>query len=164
MTKKLKLLLLLTGFFALVLACSKSDNGGSSCTNVPVENDADSIQYYISQHNLTNVLKDESSGLYYQVIQPGTGAYPTLNSDIYIKYTGYFIHGNIFDQNQDAASTGWRLSTLIPGWQVGIPKINRGGQIRLFVPSALGYGCRGSGSVIPANAVLIFDVELVDFK
>ena len=161
--KKMMKIALIAGFFGLMLSCTKSDSGGTGCTNVPVEKDADTIQSYITQHQLENVFKD-ASGLYYQVLQPGTGAYPTVSSEIKIKYKGYFLNGNVFDQNQDAASTGWILSTLIPDWQVGIPKINRGGTIRLFVPSALGYGCRGSGSVIPPNTVLLFDVELVDFK
>lgn len=161
MMNKLRIVLLVAGAFMLALACSKSTTG-SSCTNVPVANDVDSINYYIQEHQLENVLKDPS-GLYYQILQPGTGRFPTVSSRVYIKYTGHLINGTVFDQNQDALTTGWVLSTLIPGWQIGIPKINMGGKMRLLVPSALGYGCRGSGAAIPPNSVLIFDVELADF-
>ncbi|MFT4022430.1 MAG: FKBP-type peptidyl-prolyl cis-trans isomerase [Flavihumibacter sp.] len=162
MRKNVRVWLLMAGF-SMLAACSKSDNNNGNCTNVPVEKEAPAIESYIKEKNLQNVLKD-ASGLYYQVLQPGTGAYPTLSSKIFIRYSGQLLNGEVFDKNENESATGWILSTLIPGWQIGIPRINRGGSIRLLVPSSLGYGCRGFGTVIPANSVLVFDVELVDFQ
>lgn len=142
--------------------CTK-DNEVNNCTNLPVTADEDSIEAYIAANGLENVQKDPETGLYYQIIEPGGASKPNVNSQIYIKYKGWLTDGTVFDQNSDPMQATWRLSTLIPAWQIGIPKIGREGKIKLLVPSALGYGCRGSTGAIPANAILIFDVELSDF-
>jgi len=113
-----------------------------------------SIQAYIKTNNIT-AIKDPS-GLYYQVITPGTGAYPTSTSLVSMNYKGKLLNGNVFDSNTISSSP---LSGFIKGWQIGIPYINTGGRILLLIPSALGYGNAANGS-IPANSVLIFTVDL----
>jgi len=109
-----------------------------------------------------NAVKDENSGVYYEIIDPGTGGTPNLNSQIFIKYEGRLLNGNIFDEQSDPSRTGWQLRTLIPGWQVVIPKIRKGGKVKMIIPSALAYGCRANGN-IPANSILYFYVELNEF-
>ena len=63
---------------------------------------------------------------------------------------------------QTPTQTGWTLGSLIPGWQIGLPLIQKGGEIKLIVPSSLAYGC-GSGP-LPPNSVLYFDIHLVDVQ
>lgn len=139
--------------------CNKSDND-NSCTVVPPSNEEQAILAYNAANNINGV-KDET-GLYYEILDPGTGGSPNLNSQIFIKYTGKLTNGTVFDSQNDPNRTGWRLATLIPGWQIAIPKLKKTGKIKMVVPSALAYGCRENGN-IPANSILYFEVELVDF-
>lgn len=103
-----------------------------------------------------------SSGLYYEIISPGNGAVPSANSKVFVTYTGKLLDGRTFDQQTDAAKTGWTLGSLIPGWQIGLPLIQKGGHIKLIVPSSLAYGC--SSGALPPNSVLYFDIQLVDVQ
>jgi FKBP-type peptidyl-prolyl cis-trans isomerase FkpA len=140
--------------------CNKSDTD-NSCTVVPPANEEQAILAYNAANNINGV-KDTETGLYYEIIDPGTGGAPNMNSQIFIKYTGKLTNGTVFDSQSDPNRTGWRLATLIPGWQIAIPKIKKTGKIKMVVPSALAYGCRANGN-IPANSILYFEVELVDF-
>lgn len=117
------------------------------------------IRVYLSNNPMIKAVKDPS-GLYYQVVKQGAGAYPDGNSTVTVNYHGKLINGAPFDSADDFSSS---LDRLVKGWQIGIPHVKKGGNILLFVPSALGYG-PGGGGPIPENAVLIFDIDLVDFK
>lgn len=102
-----------------------------------------------------------SSGVYYQIIATGSGNISyTANTTISAKYTGRLLNGGVFD-----ASTSnpiqFKLGQVITGWQVAIPLIQKGGKIRIFIPSGQAYGCDGQGA-IPPNSVLDFDIELAD--
>ncbi len=79
-----------------------------------------------------------------------------------VKYKGYLTDGTVFDQTTGSLSATFSLSGLIEGWQEGIPLLKKGGKGTFFLPSALGYGPSGAGS-IPPNTVLIFEIELLDF-
>lgn len=116
------------------------------------------IQAYMTSANIT-ATKD-TSGIYYQVITPGTGSYPNVNSLITVNYTGKLLNGTVFDSG---SMNSQKLSGLIRGWQVGIPHINTGGRLLLLVPSALGYGNGPYGS-IPANSPLVFTIDLTGFS
>ena len=104
-----------------------------------------------------------SSGLYYQIINPGSTVTPIISSKIFVTYTGKLLNGTVFDQQTNSSLTGFFLSQVIPGWQIGIPLIQKGGEIKLIVPSSLAYGCTAQGP-IPANSVLYFDIVLVDVQ
>lgn len=126
------------------------------------EKDDEIIQEYLKEHSL-EATKHES-GIYYIIQDEGTGeTYPDINSEVEVRYKGYFIDGDIFDQTQDSSTFTYELSYLISGWQHGIPLIKRGGKETLFIPSALGYG-EDDYYTIPGNSVLIFEIELVDFQ
>ncbi len=131
----------------------------SSCNKVDyVQIDEDIILEYISDNNLNAV--PTGSGLYYVIDVPGTGANPTLNSNVTVAYAGSLTSGSIFDQSSASGIT-FPLSGVIQGWQEGIPLFKEGGSGILLIPSALGYGSQSAGS-IPANSVLIFDINLID--
>lgn len=132
------------------------------CTPVSPQMEESQITAYASANNITAV--KHSSGIFYQVIDPGTGtATPALNSKVYITYSGKLLNGTLFDQGTDASKTGWALGSLIEGWQIGLPLIKKGGRIKLIIPSSLAYGCNTAGS-IPSNAVLYFDISLIDLQ
>ena len=120
--------------------------------------DNDIIQQYISDNNLN--AESTESGLYYVIDVPGTGENPTVSSNVTVAYTGSLTDGSIFDQSNSNGIT-FPLSGVIQGWQEGIPLFKEGGSGILLIPSALGYGSQSVGS-IPANSVLIFDVNLID--
>jgi len=86
---------------------------------------------------------------------------PNINSNIEINYEGRFLDGVSFDQSGDFPSI-FALSNLIVGWQIGIPLMGRGGVGEFIIPPQLGYGRDGRGP-IPGDAVLVFDIELVNF-
>jgi FKBP-type peptidyl-prolyl cis-trans isomerase FkpA len=116
------------------------------------------IKDYLVSHNLT--AQSTSSGLYYIIEKPGGTNHPDLNSVVVANYKGYFTDDAVFEQSTSAATFG--LNAVIKGWQEGLQLIGVKGKIKLFVPSALAYGSTGKGSV-PANTVIIFDVELLEF-
>lgn len=161
MVKKLVLFLTLSMIVLASWQCSKNDN--SPCTPVSVTAEESAILAYITAEGIT-ATKDPS-GMYYQVIAPGAGAVPTINAKVAVKYAGYLLNGTKFDEMTTAVSNPneyWSLGGLIVGWQIGIPKIAKGGKIKMIIPSSLAYGCSAVGT-IPANSILVFDVELVDF-
>ena len=139
------------------LGCIKD----TACKNKTIESEQGAILAYASSNSITATA--HSSGLYFQIISQGTGATPTLNSKIFVTYTGKLTNGTTFDSGTTPAGTGWALGGLIPGWQLGIPLIQKGGQIKLIIPSSLAYGCQGYGS-IPGNSVLYFDISLTDVQ
>ncbi|WP_412466227.1 FKBP-type peptidyl-prolyl cis-trans isomerase [Pedobacter sp. KLB.chiD] len=115
------------------------------------------IAEFIRKNNIDAVRDD--SGLYYQIIKPGSGSftYPG-NTKITIKYEGRLLNGNVFDNGGGKEQT-FNLAELIQGWRIGIPKIQKGGEIRLIVPPGLGYGSSSVGP-IPGNSVLDFNIQL----
>ncbi len=137
-------------------ACKKDSSDNVSAAEQAAADDA-KIQAYIKANGIT-ATKDPS-GLYYQVITPGTGAYPTSSSAVNVNYNGKFLDGTSFDSGNYSNS----LSGVIQGWQIGVPKINTGGRILLLIPSALAYGPSGRDR-IPGNTVLMFTVDLLSFR
>ncbi|MFK7786016.1 MAG: FKBP-type peptidyl-prolyl cis-trans isomerase [Crocinitomicaceae bacterium] len=122
------------------------------------EKDDEIIQEFISLNNLNAVAT--GSGLYYVIDDPGNGASCNSNSTVKVAYTGYYTYGGVFDQSS-AQGVTFSLQGVIEGWTEGIPYFKEGGSGTLLVPSALAYGTSGN-STIPPNAVLIFDIELIE--
>lgn len=101
------------------------------------------------------------SGLYYQIRTPGAGNITySASTMVNVKYAGRLLGSK---DTFDSGTREFPLGNLIAGWQIGIPLIQKGGKIRLIVPSGYAYGPRGSGS-IPPNSVLDFEIELIDVK
>jgi FKBP-type peptidyl-prolyl cis-trans isomerase FkpA len=109
-------------------------------------------------------IKKTADGLYYQIITPGDAAKPGATDVATVKYKGTLIDGTVFDQTTaDDPTRDLPLNHVIPGWAEGLQLVGKGGQVKLYIPGALGYGDQGNGP-IPPNATLVFDVTLVDFK
>lgn len=135
----------------------------SACNTTKDQSEVDdqTIKNYLTSKNLT-ATKDPS-GVYYIMTTVGTGTSPTVASTVEVKYKGSLINGTVFDQTVTDKTLTYPLSGLIMGWQIGIPMMKEGGKATLFIPSHLGYGSQANGP-IPANSVLIFEIELIDVK
>lgn len=104
------------------------------------------------------------SGLKYIELKEGTGATPKPGQTVVVHYTGTLEDGTKFDSSRDRNRPfSFKLGAgqVIKGWDEGISTMKVGEQRRLIIPPELGYGARGAGGVIPPNATLIFDVELL---
>lgn len=102
-----------------------------------------------------------ASGLGYAQLKAGTGDKPATDSYVLVNYIGYLAAtGAVFDQDQRAA---FPVDGVVKGFGEGLQLLNKGAIYRLCIPAALGYGEQGSGP-IPANADLVFQIELLDFK
>ncbi len=139
--------------FVLVLCLTPSCNKEKK---IMEENEA-TILEYLENQNLS--AEKTSSGLYYRIVQEGNGEFPSVANTVTVNYRGYFTDGSTFDENDDIS---FPLNAVILGWQEGIPLISKGGSASLFIPSHLGYGSNPPPG-IPADEVLIFDVDLLDF-
>lgn len=146
--------------FAIIIviaaSCSKEEVVDYSATDKKI------IENYLVAHNLT--AQSTASGLYYIIQKPGGANHPDINSIVSVNYQGFLTDDSTFfdssyPQGKPMTSA---LNTLIKGWKEGLPLIGVNGKIQLFVPSALGYGSAAAG-IIPANSVILFKIELVDF-
>ena len=103
----------------------------------------------------------------YQIIQKGDGKTAEKGKTVSVHYKGQLADGTVFDssykRNQPLDFTVG-VGQVIPGWDEGIGLLQVGDKARLVIPSDLGYGSRGAGGVIPPDATLVFDVELIDVK
>lgn len=107
------------------------------------------------------------SGLRYQFIQKGNGKQAEKGKKVAVHYKGQLVNGKEFDNSfkrKDPIEFTLGVGQVIEGWDEGIQLLKVGDKARFVIPSHLGYGSRGAGGVIPPNAVLIFDVELMDVK
>ena len=114
--------------------------------------------------DLVNGFERTESGLYYRMDIVGSGPRPSKGQNVKVHYTGMLTDGSIFDssvQRGTPIAIAIGVGQVIEGWDEGIMLLNEGSKARLVIPSHLGYGSRGAGGVIPPNATLVFDVELV---
>ncbi len=158
--KKIIFALIITGSIVYIFSCTKSSTYGySTCTGVPVSTDSTALLAFAASDSITPT--KDTSGLYYQIVTQGAGIRPFGTSKITVTYVAKYLTGQVFDSTSKPLT--FELDSLILGWQYGLPKIQPGGRIKLLIPSALAYGCTGSGS-IPSNTPVYFDITLIDVK
>lgn len=105
------------------------------------------------------------SGLSYEDLTIGTGQTATAGQSVSVHYTGWLTDGRKFDSSRDRGQPfefPLGAGHVIRGWDEGVQGMQPGGVRRLTIPPALGYGARGAGGVIPPNATLVFEVELLE--
>jgi len=154
MKLKTTFLLMLVAVITVVSSCSKDDYDAEK----QAAKDDALIVEFIAKNNIPAV--KHSSGLYYQIITPGTGASVTAASTVGVNYEGKFLNGTQFDKSTQTVT--FPLTGVIEGWTIGVPLIKVGGRIRLIIPSTLGYGNQSPGGGIPKNSVLDFTIDLLN--
>ncbi len=163
--KKVMFALLIALPLIYFVACNKTSSPANvSCMGVPVTADSAALLKFAGDS--IHVTRD-TSGVYYQIIDSGTGTKPAPTAYLKVSYTGMLMDHSVFDTATNAVLQV-QLYQLIPGWQYGLPKIGKGGRIRLLIPSLLAYGCQGAKNgdvvVIPPNSPVYFDITLVDLQ
>jgi len=158
---KSKHLILLFALTVGVISCSKDDEIEDPITyEEQLAKDIETIDTYLAEENINAV--EDSTGLRYVITEQGTGDSPNLSDNIVVKYEGRLLSDNsVFDSSDEL---NFPLNRLIKGWQIGIPKINVGGSITLYIPSGLAYGPSSPSAAVPPNSNLIFDIELLDVQ
>lgn len=141
--------------FMLLSACKKDETDYA-----PI--DKKIIEDYLSAKGLT-ATGSTTSGIYYIIAKAGGQNHPNASSAVSVNYKGYLTNDTVFDESYSAGTpSSFQLSSVIAGWQEGIPLFGVGGKGTLLIPSELGYGATEKTG-IPAHSVLIFDIELVDY-
>jgi FKBP-type peptidyl-prolyl cis-trans isomerase FkpA len=106
-----------------------------------------------------------SSGLVYQLVKPGSGAQPAASDVVKVHYRGTLTDGTEFDSSYKRGEPAqFPLNRVIPCWTEGLQMMKVGGTARLTCPPTIAYGARGAGNVIPPNATLRFEVELLGIQ
>jgi FKBP-type peptidyl-prolyl cis-trans isomerase FkpA len=106
-----------------------------------------------------------ASGLVYQSLKEGSGAAPAATDTVKVHYRGSFPDGREFDSSYKRGEpTEFPLNRVIPCWTEGVQLMKPGGKARLTCPPKIAYGERGAGGVIPPNATLTFEIELVSVR
>lgn len=148
--------LMLSLLLLLPLGCGESDSDSSG--------DPTKVTYAAELGVDLAAMEHRESGLYLQDLQAGTGDEASQGRQVTVNYTGWLPNGTQFDSSKNPGRTPFSFTPgqhrVIQGWEEGIPGMKVGGVRKLVIPSSLGYGAQANGP-IPANSVLIFDVELV---
>tara|TARA_B100000959_G_C14917553_1_gene598037 strand:- start:521 stop:1387 length:867 start_codon:yes stop_codon:yes gene_type:complete len=154
-------LLFITGIF---VSCQDQSPENSTAK---IENASSTVNQEHQTNQLEANMELTETGLKYKDIVVGDGGSPKIGDKVIVHYTGTLEDGTKFDSSVDRGkpfefSIG--VGQVISGWDEGVMSMKVGGKRQLIIPSNLGYGERGAGKVIPPNATLIFDVELIEIK
>jgi peptidylprolyl isomerase len=141
---------------ALAIGCERSQEVGGAAGAPAGKTDT-----------MAENLETAPSGLQYVDLKVGTGASPQTGQTAVVHYTGWLVDGKKFDSSKDRGqpfSFALGRGQVIKGWDEGVATMKVGGVRKLVIPPDLAYGARGAGGVIPPNATLTFEVELLEVR
>jgi FKBP-type peptidyl-prolyl cis-trans isomerase len=159
----------LTAAFFLLSSCATpaQQSADSTASAEPATAVTEQRSEPVDTFQIPTELNSNPSGLQYKVLREGTGAVASNGQKVDVHYTGWLTDGTKFDSSRDRGKTfSFNLGQgqVIRGWDEGVAGMKVGEQRILVIPAELGYGARGAGGVIPPNAKLVFQVELVNVR
>lgn len=147
-------------FIVLLFGCANDDN---SCVPVNAADEASTIQDYLTQNNIT--AQQNSSGLYYEITEPGSGPTPQSGDIVTLEVEGFLLDGSKFESTIDrGAPLGPFVldqAGLISGLQEGIALLSEGAKATMVLPSSLAFGCNGNGAIVGPNEIIVFEMEML---
>jgi FKBP-type peptidyl-prolyl cis-trans isomerase FkpA len=138
-------------YLYLVLLCLSVVGCGDEISGLTLEE-------YIASNNL--ITKELDKGVHIVISNPGNEIRPNINSKVVVNYRGALTNGVEFDAGNNKE---FQLANLIEGWRIGLKELGEGGSCKLIIPPGAGYGSSSNGP-IPANSVLVFDMDLIQVK
>jgi FKBP-type peptidyl-prolyl cis-trans isomerase FkpA len=155
----IKPLAVAAGLMLAISACNKkSDKPCPPVTTAAPADEVSRLEQHLTTANIT-ATKDER-GFYYNIKNAGSGEKPNACSTVKVAYKGRLTNGEEFDSSNGVE---FPLQDLIAGWQEGIPLIAPGGSVTLYLPPSLAYGSSEQQG-IPANSILVFDIDLLSVE
>ena len=154
----MKILFTFFAAFLLFAGCRKQHDGG--CSPSTPDSEAASIATFCTANGISYTI--DSNGIYYQIIDPGSGAKAGMDSVITATYSTSLLSGQVIDTTHFSKPVILPLKQFIEGWRIAIPYIQKGGHIKMVIPSSLAYGCTGVQNLVPSNAPLYYDVLLLN--
>jgi FKBP-type peptidyl-prolyl cis-trans isomerase FklB len=155
-TSSILALALALGLFA---GCSQKETAPDTTMK------SDAVEAFLAANAKKDGVTTTASGLQYTVIKSGTGTSPKATDQVKVHYTGTTIDGNVFDSSvQRGQPAVFPVNAVIPGWVEALQLMKVGDKWQLFIPARLAYGENSPSPAIPANSVLIFEVELIDIE
>jgi len=140
---------------------SKINQNDQATAEAGKENAAEEKKF-MDENKKKDGIKVCASGLQYEIITEGSGESPAETDQVRVHYEGTLLDGKVFDSSRRRGEPAeFALNQVIPGWTEALKLMKPGSRHRLFIPSALAYGERGAGNMIPPHSALIFDVELL---
>ncbi|MBN2788564.1 MAG: FKBP-type peptidyl-prolyl cis-trans isomerase [Candidatus Delongbacteria bacterium] len=144
------------------MVAKKKEDDGVSVDGISPEENLKLGEAFLAENKTKEGVKVTPSGLQYKVIREGSGKHPMTVNTVKVHYKGTLINGEVFDSSYDRGEPlEFKLGKVIKGWQEGIRLMTPGSKYVLYIPAKYGYGERATGK-IPANSVLIFEVELLE--
>ena len=128
-----------------------------------MDHKADGEQYLADNAKYDDVQVTES-GLQYSVRKQGDGPRPGSDDTVEVNYHGTFLNNKAFDSTYSGDPATLALDSVIDGWQEGLQLMPVGSVYKFYIPHQLAYGEDGAGDVIPSDATLIFEIELIDIQ
>lgn len=139
----------------IIIACNKKTD--AHCTPVTPESEANDIAAFCNAEGIEYTI--DKNGIYYQIVDYGSGITPNINSLITVTYKALTLDKNVVEDNTTTPVTK-PLRDFIEGLRIALPYIQKGGRIKIIVPSALAYGCTGIPNLVAPNSPLYYDVIL----
>jgi len=144
----------------LLVGCLKNDDP-APCTAKTLQSEMPTMTKYATDSSITTTA--DPSGLLYQIVEPGTGATPSVQSKITVNYSGRRMDGVEFDKSF-TGDQSFVLNSVIDAWKIALPKIKEGGKIKFITPSVLAYSCNPFVPTALNNQPLYFYVELLSVQ
>jgi peptidylprolyl isomerase len=159
--------MLCAGIFIPLSAAAESNTKASTPGTTTNKEEKESVKTETNNKSNEGKTVTTESGLKYVDLVEGSGSSPKLGDTVVVHYTGWLENGKKFDSSVDRKEPFefvLGVGQVIKGWDEGVASMKPGGKRRLTIPAKLGYGASGAGGVIPPNATLIFEVELLNVK